>query len=181
MAKFQLPSSPIEDISKDSPSSKAELQDFFHVHEANNRNADIHLSLTIPGTIEAALHVSMRNTLRQNFLLLTSDELSFKQKDEVDFVQNSNPTYTHPQGSADMIKAAIIKLASTNPEAAALFDKIKSDQFIFCRSNRIYYGFTAVGETIQMLTTNNNYGLVMQLIGMLSPNSISPYYQLRSK
>ena len=79
-----------------------------------------------------------------------------------------------------MIKAAIIKLASTNPEAAALVDKIKGEQFIFCRSNKIY-GFTAVGEGIQMLTTNNNYGIVMQLIGILPPNSISSYYQLRSK
>ena len=75
-----------------------------------------------------------------------------------------------------MIKAAIIKLASTNLEAAALVDKIKDEQFIFCRSNKIYE-ITAVGEGIQRLTTNNNYGTVMQLIGMLPPNSIFPYYQ----
>ena len=110
----------------------------------------------MPGTTKAALHDSMRNTLRQNLLWLTSDELSAKQKDEVGFVQNGNPTYTHPQGLADIIKAAIIKLASTNPEVAVLVDKIKGEQFIFCRSNKIYR-FTAVGEGIQMLTTNNNY------------------------
>ena len=102
-AKIQLPSDPIEDISTDFPSSIAELQDFFHVHEANDRNAEIHLSFTMPGTTEAALHDIMRNTLRQNFLWLTSDELSAKQKDEIGWVQNGNPTYTHPQGLAEMI------------------------------------------------------------------------------
>ena len=57
----------------------------------------------MPGETEAALHNSMRNTLRQNILWLTSDKLSAKQKDEIGFVQNSNPTYTHPQGLAEMI------------------------------------------------------------------------------
>ena len=59
-----------------------------------------------------------------------------------------------------MTKTAIIKLVSTNLEAVALVDKIKGEQLIFYRSNKIY-GFTAVGEGIQMLTTNNNYGIVM--------------------
>ena len=82
-AKIQLPSSPIEDIFIDFPSSKAELQDFFHVHDANDRNAEIHLSFTMLGTTEAALHDSMRKMLWKNFLWLTSDKLSAKQKDEV--------------------------------------------------------------------------------------------------
>ena len=127
----------------------------------------------MPGETEAALHNSMRNTLRQNILWLTSDKLSAKQKDEIGFVQNGNPTYTHPQGLVDMIQAEIIKMAPTNPEAAALVAKIKGKQLIFCRLNTIY-GFKVVKEGIQMLTTNNNYGIVMQLIGMLPPNSISP-------
>ena len=91
-AKIPLPPDPIEDISTDFPSSKAEIQDFFHVHESNERNAEIHLSFTMPGTTEAALHGSMKNTLTQNFLWLTSDEFSAKQKDEIGFVQNGNPT-----------------------------------------------------------------------------------------
>ena len=62
--KIQLPPDPIENISADFPSSIAELKGFFQVHEANDRNAEIHLSFTMPGTIEAALHDSMRNTLR---------------------------------------------------------------------------------------------------------------------
>ena len=53
----------------------------------------------------------MVNTLKQNNLYLTSDEIAAKRKDEVDFVQNGNPTYTHSQGLADMIQAAIIKMA----------------------------------------------------------------------
>ena len=57
----------------------------------------------MPGEIEAALHNSMRNTLRQNFLWLTSDKLSAKQKDEINWIQNGNPTYTHPQGQAKRI------------------------------------------------------------------------------
>ena len=31
------------------------------------------------------------------------------------------------------------------------------------------------------MTTNNNFGCVMRLIGMLQPNSISPYYQIISR
>ena len=59
-----------------------------------------------------------------------------------------------------MIQAGIIKMASTNPESIALIAKIKGKQFIFCRSNKIY-GFKAVGEEIQMVTTNNNYGIAI--------------------
>ena len=71
-------------------------------------------------------------------------------------------------------------MALTNPEAAALVAKIKGEQFVFCKSGKIYED-KAVGEGIQMLTTKNNYGFVMQLIIMLPPNSISPYYQIISK
>ena len=76
-----------------------------------------------------------------------SDKSSTKQKDEIGFIQNDNPTYTHSQGLADMIQAAIIQMASTNPEAAVLVAKIKGKQIIFCRLNKIY-GFKAVGEGI---------------------------------
>ena len=76
--------------------------------------------------------------------------------------------------------AAITKLATTNSEAAALFDKIKGKKFISCTSNQLY-GKKAIEEGISILTTNNNYGITMQPIGMLPPNSISHYYQVISK
>ena len=85
-AKIQLPSDPIEDVSTDFPSSKAELQDFFHMHKCNKRNAEIHLSFKMPGTTEAALHDSKKKFLTQNFLWLTSDELSAKQKDVIGWI-----------------------------------------------------------------------------------------------
>ena len=69
----------------------------------------------------------MMNTLKQNNIQLISDKLAAKQKNKVGFVQNGNPNYTHPQGIADKIKAAIIKLASTNSKTAALVDKIKGE------------------------------------------------------
>ena len=62
--KIQLPSDPIEDISTDFSSSIAELQDFFHVHEGNNRNTENYISFTMPGTTTEVLHDSIRNTLR---------------------------------------------------------------------------------------------------------------------
>ena len=71
-------------------------------------------------------------------------------------------------------------MAVTNPEASALVAKIKGEQFIFYKLGKIY-GNKAVGEGIQILTTNNNYRYVMRLIGMLPPNSISLYYQIISK
>ena len=180
-SKTKVSPPPIKNISTDFPSTKVKLQDFFQVHEADTgQNATIYLSFTMPGTTEEALHDSMVNTLKQNNLWLISDELASKQKDEVGFVQNGNPTYTCPQGVADKITAAIIKLALTNSVASALVDKIKGKEFIFCKSNKLYR-FTAIGEGIQMLTTNNNYGIVMRLIGMLPPNLISHYYQIRSK
>ena len=87
--------------------------------------------------------------------------------------QNGNPTYTHQQGQAKMIQAAIIKMTVTYPEAVALVAKIKGKQFIFCKSGKIY-GNKAVGEGIQILTTNNNYGFIMRLIGIHPPNLIPP-------
>ena len=78
--KIPLLPNPIEDISTHFPPSIAKLQDFFHVHEPNERNAEIHLSFTMPGTSEEALHVSMKNILKKYSLWLTSDELSAIQK-----------------------------------------------------------------------------------------------------
>ena len=111
---------------------------------------------------------------------MTSDELSAKQKNVIGWIQNSNSTYTHPQGQATTIQATITTMAVANPEAAALVAKIKGEQFIFCRLGKIYRN-KAVGEGIQILTTTNNYGYLMRLIEMLQSNSISPYYQIISK
>ena len=38
-----------------------------------------------------------------------------------------------------------------------------------------------IEEGISIQTTNNNYGLVVRLLEMLSPNLISQYYVVRSK
>ena len=81
----------------------------------------------MPGTTEAALHDSMKNTLTQNFLLLISDELSAKQKYVIDWIKNGNSTYTHSQGQATTIQDAITTMAVENPEAAALVAKIKGE------------------------------------------------------
>ena len=101
-------------------------------------------------------------------------------KNVIGWIQNGNSTYTHPKGQATTIQAATTTMAATNPEAAALVAKIKGEKFLFCRSGKIY-GNKAVGEGIQILTTNNNYEYIMQLSGMLQPNLISPYYQIISK
>ena len=98
----------------------------------------------------------MVNTLKQNNLWLTGDELAVKRKDEVDFIKNGNSTYTYHQGIEEKIMAAITKLASTNPEAAALFDKIKGRKFISCTSKRLY-GQKAMRKGLSILITNNNY------------------------
>ena len=92
----------------------------------------------MPGTTEEALHVSMKNTLKQYSLWLTSDKLSAKQKDAIGWIQNGNSTYTHPQGQTTTIQDTITTMVVENPEAAALFTKIKGEQFIFCRSGKIY-------------------------------------------
>ena len=59
-------------------------------------------------------------------------------------------------------------------------DKIKCKKYISCTSKRLY-GKKAIGEGISILKTNNNYGIIMRLIGMLPPNLISHYYQVISK
>ena len=44
------------------------------------------------------------------------------------------------------------------------------------------YGNNAVtGEGLLIFTTNNNFECVLQLLGMLRPDAISPYYQIISK
>ena len=181
-SKIQLlPPPPIGNISIDFPPTTAKLQDFFQVHEVDSRrHVEIHLSFTMPGTTKSVLHVFMVNTLKQNNLWLTSNKLAGKRNNGAVFVKNGNPTYTYHQGIAGKLMAAITKLASTNSEAAALFDKIKGEKFISCTSKQLY-GKQAIEEGISILTTNNNYGIIMRLIGMLPPNSISHYYQVISK
>ena len=108
----------------------------------------------------------MVDTLKQINLWLNSDEIAAKRKDDVGFVENGNSDYTHHQGTAEKLMAAIIKLASIDSTAAALFGKIKGENFIQCTSERIY-GTKVIGEGISIQTTNNNYGLVVWLLKML--------------
>ena len=138
------------------------------------------MSFTMPGTIESVLHKSMVNTLKQNNLWLTSDEIAAKKKDDAGFIQNGNSDYTNHQGTTEKLMAVIIKLALTDSAAAAaLFDKIKGENFIQCISKRLY-GTKATGEGILIQTTKSNYGIVMRLIEMLPLDSISHYYIVRS-
>ena len=96
------------------------------------------------------------------------------------FVENGNSDYTHHQGTAEKFIAAIIKLSSTDTSVAALFGKIKGENFIQHTSKQIYRT-KGIGEGIAIQTTNNNYGLLVRLFEMLPPNSISQYYVVRSK
>ena len=79
----------------------------------------------MPGTTDSVLYNFMMNTLKQNNIWLTNNELAAKRNDEVVFVQNGNPIYTYNQGTTDKLMAAITKLASTKSVAAALFDRSK--------------------------------------------------------
>ena len=179
--KIQLPPQPIKNITTDFPPTGAKLQDFFQVHKANNgQHVVIHMSSTMLGTTKSALHESMVNTLKQNNVWSNSYEIAAKRKYDVDFVQNGNSDYTHHQGTAEKLLAVIIKLASTDSTAVALFSKIKGKNFIQRTSKRIY-GTKVIGEGISIQTTNNNYGLVVRLFEMLPPNSISQFYIVRSK
>ena len=76
-------------------------------------------------------------------------------------------------------------MAVENPEAAALFAKIKfkikGEQFIYCRPGKICGNNAVTGEGLLIFTTNNNFECVLRLLGMLRPNSISPYYQIISR
>ena len=180
-SKIQLSPPSIKNISTDFPTTRAKLIDSFQVHKADTgRHVTIYLSCTMSGTPESVLYDSMVNILKQNNIWLTSKEIAATRKDEVGFIQNGNPTYTHLQGATEKLMTAITKLASTNSVAAALFDKIKGEKFMFCRSNRLY-GKMAIGEGISILTTNNNYRIIMRLIKMLPPNVISHYYRIRHK
>ena len=98
----------------------------------------------------------MLNTLKQNNIWSNRDEIAAKRSNDVGFVENSNSDYTHHQETAAKIEAAIIKLTTIDSTAAALYSKIKGENFIQCTSKRIY-GSKVIGEGISILTRNNNY------------------------
>ena len=98
--KFPLRPKPITNISDNFPPTLTEVQNFFDVQEINPSNAEIHLALTMPGTTQEALHASMKNTLKQYSLWLTSEELAAKQQDWLGWLKNGNSTYTDSQGQA---------------------------------------------------------------------------------
>ena len=97
------------------------------------------------------------------------------------WIQYGNPTYTNPQGQATKIQEEITKIAEVNPEAAKLFAKIKGEQFIYCRTGKMFGHNAVIGEGISIFTTSNHYVCGLHLLGMLRENSISPYYQIISK
>ena len=183
--KLPLPPKPIANISEQFPSSLADQRDFFYLHEINASSAEVHLAFTIPGTTQQDLHASMKNTFKQYFLWLTSEELSAKQQVWIGWIKYGNIIYTDSQGQATKIQEEMTTMAEVNPEAAKQFDKIKfkikGRQFIHCRPGKIFRNNDVTGEGILIYTTNNNYGCILQLLGMLRPNSISPYYQIITK
>ena len=180
--KFPLLPKPIANISDNFPPTLTEIQDFFDVQEINPNNAEIHLALTMPGTTHEALHVSMKNTLKQYSLWLTSKGLAAKQQDLIGLIKNANPTYTDAQEQAKQIQEEITKMAEGNPAVEKQVAKIKGEQYIFCRPGKIYGNQPGVsGEGILIFTTSNNYGCVLYLLGILGENSISKYYQLITK
>ena len=77
----------------------------------------------MPGTTEDALHASMKNTLKQYSLWLTSKELSAKTQVWIEWIKNVNYTYADPQGQETRIQEEIIKLAEVNQDAARSRDK----------------------------------------------------------
>ena len=180
--KLPLPPKPIANISEQFPSSIADQQDFFYVRENNASNAEIHLAFTMPGTTQEELHASMKNTLKQYSLWLTSKGLAAKQQDLIGLIKNANPTYTDAQEQAKQIQEEITKMAEGNPAVEKQVAKIKGEQYIFCRPGKIYGNQPGVsGEGILIFTTSNNYGCVLYLLGILGENSISKYYQLITK
>ena len=108
--------------------------------------------------------------------------MAAKQQDLIGWIKNANPTYTDAQEQAKRIQEDITKMAEGNPAAEKQVEKIKGEQFIFCRPGKIYGNQPGVsGEGILIYTTSNNYGCVLYLLGMLGDNSISMYYQLITK
>ena len=129
--KFPLLPKPISNISKNFPLMTTELQDFFDVQEINPSTAEIHLALTMPGTTQEALHASMKNTLKQYSVWLTSKELVAKQQDLIGWIKNANPTYTDAQEQAKKIQEEITKMAEGNPAAENNLRKSKGSNISF--------------------------------------------------
>ena len=174
--KLPLPPKPIANISEQFPSSIADQQDFFYVRENNASNAEIHLAFTMPGTTQEELHASMKNTLKQYSVWLTSKKLSAKQQVWIGWIKYGNPTYADPQGQETKIQEEITKMAEVNPAAVKQFAKFKGEQHIYYRQGKMFGHNAVSGEGISIFTTSNNYGCVLYLLGMLRENSISIYY-----
>ena len=130
--KFPLRPKPIANITDNFPPTLTEIQNFFDVQEINPTNAVIHLTLTMPGTTHEALHASMKNTLKQYSLWLTSKELAAEHQDLIGWIKNANLTYTDAQEQAKQIQEEITKMVEGNPAAEKQVAKIKGEQYIFC-------------------------------------------------
>ena len=132
-------------------------------------------------TSHKELHDSLKHILKEYSLWLTSAELEAKTSVWVGWIKSSNPTYTNSQRQATKIQEEIIKLAGANQEASRSRNIIKEKQFIQCRLGITLGNNKVKGERINIFTTGNNYGPVLNLLGMLPKNCISPYYQIIPK
>ena len=155
--KLSLPPKPIAKISENFHSSQADQRDFFHVREFNAIRAEVYLAVSMPGTTQEEMHASLKNTLRQYSLWLTSKELSAKIQVWIGYIRNANPTYTDSQGQETRIQEEIINLAEVNQDAARSLDKIIGEQFIYCRSGKMFRWNNVIGEGISIFITSNNY------------------------
>ena len=117
--------------------------------------------------------------MKHSNLWLASEEISAKKINDIGFVENSNPDYTNNQELVIAIVAKIMELVAKDPRAATIFTRVKGPKFIQCTSKKIYRT-NAVVEATVIRTTNNDFGPVLRLLGMISYN-ISPHYVIRPK
>jgi len=125
------------------------------------------------------LHASLKNTLMHKNVWLASEEISAKTFDDIEFVENSNLDYTNSKEVEIAIEESIMELVEKDTNAAVIHSKIKGLKVITCTSKGIY-GTNAVTDAIVIRTTNNNYGLALRLLGMIS-DEIGPHHVIRPK
>ena len=116
--KGKYPPQPIANISANFPASQTEVRDFFEVRHFSATKAEVYLAFSMKDSLQKELHDSLKNTLKEYSLWLTSAELESMTPVWVGWIQAANPTYTNPQRQDTKIQEEIIKLAEVNPDAS---------------------------------------------------------------
>ena len=73
--KRKYPPQPIANISDNFPASQTEVRDFFEVQHCSTTKAEVYLAFSMQDTLQKELHDSLKNTLKEYSLWLTSAEL----------------------------------------------------------------------------------------------------------